>query len=201
MAEIAELAPRAAFADVLHAIGPAPAGVIVRERGDLTLAAVAARRGKGREFAQRFETLFGFAPPGGPRRARGVDAQWLGVGPGRWLAIGERPDIVSELARDLDSVAAVVDQSDGLAVIEIARREARRTLAKGLPIDLDASVFPFNAVASSAIAHIGVTLWRVGEGGDDEAPRFALALYRSLAGSFAHWLAESAGEFGLAVEA
>jgi sarcosine oxidase subunit gamma len=201
MAELIELAPRAAFADLLSGVGPTPPGVFVRARDDLTLAAVAARKGREAEFAARCEALFGFAPPDLPRRARGVDAQWLGLGPGRWLAIGERPEVVGALARDLESLAAVVDQSDGLAVIEIAGRHARGVFAKGLPIDLDASVFPFNAVASSAIFQIGVTLWRVGEGGDDEAPRFAVAIYRSLAGSFAHWLAESAAEFGLALEA
>jgi sarcosine oxidase subunit gamma len=200
MAEIATLAPRAAFAGLLSAVGPIPAGVSARARDDLTLAFVAAGNGRSGEFAARCESLFGFEPPSGPRRARGVDGQWLGIGPGRWLAIGERTDFVSGLARDLDRVAAVVDQSDGLALIEIAGPKARRALEKGLPIDLDASVFPFNAVAASAIAHVGVTIWRAGEGGDDEAPRFVIAISRSLAGSFARWLMESAAEFGLSVE-
>jgi sarcosine oxidase subunit gamma len=200
MAEFAALAPRAAFAGLLSAVGPTPAGAAARARDDLALAAVATRKGAGAEFDARFQSVFGFEPPHGPRRARGVDAQWLGLGPGRWLAIGERDNFVNDLARDLDSVAAVVDQSDGLALIEIGGTRARRTLAKGLPIDLDASVFPFNAVASSAIAHIGVTIWRAGQG-DDDAPRFAIALYRSFAGSFSRWLMESAAEFGLALEA
>jgi len=200
MAEFAQLAPRAAFAGLLSPIGPTPAGVAVRARDDLTIAAVAARRGGRVEFAARCASLFGFEPPDGLRRARGVDGQWLGVGPGRWLAIGERPGFVGALARELEGVAAVIDQSDGLAAIEIAGKRARDALAKGLPIDLDASVFPFNAVASSAIAHIAVTIWREGPGGDDEAPRFALALHRSFAGGFARWLSESAAEFGLAIE-
>jgi sarcosine oxidase subunit gamma len=46
----------------------------------------------------------------------------------------------------------------------------------------------------TVIAHIGAIVWQGGEN------RFAIAVFRSYAGSFWHWLAASAAEFGLEVE-
>ena len=63
----------------------------------------------------------------------------------------------------LDGVASVIAQTDGLAVLRISGPRARDVFAKGLPIDLDPRAFAVDDVASSILAHIAVTIWRVDE--------------------------------------
>jgi sarcosine oxidase gamma subunit len=53
-------------------------------------------------------------------------------------------------------------------------------------------------VASTVASHIGITLWRLDDAAD-ATPVFEVAVFRSLAGSFWHALAQSAAEFGLSV--
>jgi len=50
-------------------------------------------------------------------------------------------------------------------------------------------------VASTVAAHIGVTLWRLPDEAQ-EAAVFEVLMFRSLARSFWHALAEAAGEHG-----
>ena len=65
-------------------------------------------------------------------------------------------------------------------------------LAKGAPLDM--REFSEDAAAVTAIAHIGAIIWK-------SAPeRVAIAVFRSYAGSFWHWLSASAAEFGLSLE-
>ena len=146
------------------------------------------RKGRAEALSQRVQTRYGLTLPWGPRRASSGAIDFLGVGPGRWLAIG-----ADDLSDALGEAASVII-SDGLAVLRISGLSTRAAFAKGLPIDLDASAFAEDAVAASALAHIGVTLWR-----RDDATTFEVALYRSLAGDFAQWLREAAAEFGLAL--
>ncbi len=189
MADGIELAARPAFAGLLAPIGPSPARVKVAERRGLRLAVMEVRKGRAEALSQRVQTRYGLTLPWGPRRASSGAIDFLGVGPGRWLAIG-----ADDLSEALGEAASVIDQSDGLAVLRISGPSTRAAFAKGLPIDLDASAFAEDAVAASALAHIGVTLWR-----RDDATTFEVALYRSLAGDFAQWLREAAAEFGLAL--
>ena len=77
----------------------------------------------------------------------------------------------------------MIAQTDGLAVLRISGPRVRDTFAKGLPIDLDPRAFAVGDVASSILAHIGVTIWRVGETAYD------VAVPRSFARDFWHWLA------------
>jgi heterotetrameric sarcosine oxidase gamma subunit len=76
--------------------------------------------------------------------------------------------------------------------LRIAGPSARAAFAKGLSIDLDPIVFARDDVASSILAHIPVTIWRTDESS------YEVALPRSYASDFWHWLADSAAEFGLA---
>ena len=87
-------------------------------------------------------------------------------------------------------MASVTDQSDGYAVVRVSGPKARDVLAKGFPIDLHHRAFGPADVASTQVAYMGATLWQV-----DDAPTFEIALFRSFAGSFEHWLTESAAEF------
>jgi heterotetrameric sarcosine oxidase gamma subunit len=113
----------------------------------------------------------------------------LGIGPGRWLFLNLG---IRQLAH-LSELASLSDHSDGYAVFEVWGPRVRETLAKGVPIDLHPAAFTED-VAVTVIAHIGAIVWQ-------NAPdRFSIAIFRSYAGSFWHWLAASAAEFGLVVE-
>ena len=72
--------------------------------------------------------------------------------------------------------------------------KTRQVLAKGISLDLDARVFKPGDVALTLAEHIAVQLWQV-----DDRPSYEIAMFRSLAGSFWHWLAASAEEFGYEV--
>jgi sarcosine oxidase subunit gamma len=119
--------------------------------------------------------------------AGGITA--LGIGPGRWLFL----DSPLQQLASLSELASLSDHSDGYAVFEVCGPKARAALVKGVPVDLHPDVFT-DTVAVTVIAHIGAIVWQ-------SAPeRFSIAVFRSYAGSFWHFLSASAAEFGLVVE-
>lgn len=169
-------------------------GVFAAPRDRLGLASVIARSGQLESLAAKIETLFGIALPPGPRRiARGAVA-FIGVAPHQWLAIeeGGAADFAVDLAEDLRGLASVSDQSDGRAIIRIWGPRARAVLAKGLPIDLHSACFGPGDAAASSIALIGAQLWQI-----DDRPCYEIAVFRSMAASFAEWLSVSAAEYGI----
>jgi heterotetrameric sarcosine oxidase gamma subunit len=124
-----------------------------------------------------------------PRRSGAGGVTALGIGPGRWLFLHQSMDQLAQLS----GMASLSDHSDGYAVFELWGPRAREILAKGVPVDLHPTVFT-DTVAVTIIAHIGAVVWQ-------SAPdHFSIAIFRSYAGSFWHWLAASAAEFGLVVE-
>ena len=197
---IAELSPLSGIAmPGRHGNPEGPAGVIIAERVGLGIATLAARRGRGAELATAVAGAYGVALPSDSRVARGERAGFIGTGPGQWLAVSEAlayDALALDLAARLSGLASISDQSDGRAVVRISGARARDVLAKGLPIDLDGRVFAPDSAATSSIALMGVTLWQV-----DDAPTYDIVVFRSLAGSFWKWLADSAAEFGFTVEA
>jgi heterotetrameric sarcosine oxidase gamma subunit len=123
------------------------------------------------------------------RKSGAGDITALGIGPGRWLFVGQTLDQLAPLS----GMASLSDHSDGYAVFEMWGPKVREILAKGVPVDLHPAVFTGD-VAVTIIAHVGAIVWQ-------SAPeRFSIAVFRSYAGSFWHWLATSAAEFGLVVE-
>ena len=201
MSDIAALAARSALAGVAVPSRSGRAdgepGVLLRERVDVGIATVAARKGQAAALAEAVQRAYGVALPDGSRHASGDTAGFIGTGPGQWLAVSTQyrnGALAADLARHLKGLASISDQSDGRAVIRLAGPAARAVLAKGLPIDLHPSVFATGSAATSVAALMGVTIWQV-----DDAPTYDLAVFRSLAGSFWSWLVDSAGEFGVEV--
>ncbi len=124
-----------------------------------------------------------------PRQSGKDSIRALGIGPGRWLFLGVTPPQLASLS----GLASLSDHSDGYAVFDVWGPKVRETLAKGVPLDLHPQVFT-DDVAVTLIAHIGAIVWQ------SSPDRFSIAVFRSYAGSFWHWLAASAAEFGLEVE-
>jgi len=124
--------------------------------------------------------------PGPNRQARHDDILYLWAGPESWLAIAEDdPDFDLNLAKRCSGLAAVTDQSDGRAILQIKGPHVRDALAKLLPIDLHPSVFPQDATALTLAAHIPVQIWQ------SAVDVFELACFRSYAETLYEALSEA----------
>ncbi|MGC4252104.1 MAG: sarcosine oxidase subunit gamma family protein [Sphingobium sp.] len=120
--------------------------------------------------------------------AAGRRAHVLHSGPGQWLVIVEDAEEawLEALTAALDGTAQVFDQSSGLGLLTLAGHHARMLLQKGVFVDLDKALDADGMSVSSVMAHISVTVWRLAAG------RFGIAVPRSYAGSFWHWLEAAA---------
>jgi sarcosine oxidase subunit gamma len=172
-------------------------GVVVSDRDGLGVATVLVRKGRADALAARVREKFGIALPRGPHRAANGAIAFAGTGPETWLTTAESAGnaFAASLRDAVHDDAAVVDQSDGYAVLRVTGPNARNVLAKGVPVDLHPSAFRVGDVASTLVAHIGVVLWRLDD--DKGSAVFEIAVFRSLAGALWHWLSESGAEFGL----
>ena len=83
----------------------------------------------------------------------------------------------------LSGLASLSDQSSAYAVFRLSGLGARTLLQRGVSIDLDPAAFSPGSAATSVISHIGVIFWQL-----DNAPTYEVAVFRSLARSFRHWL-------------
>jgi heterotetrameric sarcosine oxidase gamma subunit len=195
MPEPIMFARRSPFAGLLKPINASDAaGVIVDECAERQVATVIARRGR-EALGAMVRSAYGLDLPVGPKWAGTEQLAFVGTGPRTWLAIrdGGAP-LADELQRELGDAAAVSDQSDGYAVLRLSGSGVRATFEKGLAVDLHKAAFGPGDAAVTTCSHLGVIVWQL-----DEAPTYEIALFRSLAADFWHWLSESAAEFGLRV--
>ncbi len=128
-------------------------------------------------------------------KAKGLTALW--AGPGQWLV--RRSGTFTELETDLVTLApyaTLIDQSHSRAGLSVGGPRVRDALAKGFEIDLHPRVFSAGDVATTAAAGIPALLWQL-----DDRPTYEVAVPRSMAGSFWHWLSEASAEYGCMVEA
>ncbi|HUO23415.1 MAG TPA: sarcosine oxidase subunit gamma family protein [Caulobacteraceae bacterium] len=156
----------------------------IQEQDDLAIAMVMARKGVD---AATLGARLGFSPPTTPHLVDGPSGvRLIGVGPGAWLALAHDPPAgwAAFLADALAGVAAVSDQSSAYVVLRLSGPGAQDLMQSGVSIDLHPDSFPPGAAAITAIAHIGVTLWKL-----DDAPTFEVAVFRSFAAAFRAWIA------------
>jgi sarcosine oxidase subunit gamma len=182
-----------------HAHGPA--GIRLSLRSNLALASVIARKGQADALAQRIKSVFSLDLPRTPKVVRSGDIALVWAGPGQWLAAKDNAAghaFEAELRDAFAGLASVSDQSDGRVVFHARGPRARDVLQKGVLIDLHPGAFKPGDVAVTPIAHIGTHLWQV-----DDTPAYEIAVFRSFADAFRHWLEEAGAEFGMdvAVEA
>jgi sarcosine oxidase subunit gamma len=175
----------------------AQAGVTIRPQDDLALAIVMARKGRAADPAAQARAAFGLELPTKPKRVTAGQIAFIGMGPDQWLATEEGGDAMtfaSRLAAAFGDSASISDQSDSRAILRLSGSRARDVLAKGLAVDLHPRAFGPGDAALSTIALIGAHLWQL-----DDAPTYDIAVFRSMAGSFADFIHASAAEFGIAV--
>jgi sarcosine oxidase subunit gamma len=170
--------------------------VVATERVGMTIATVMARRGKLPALAEAVETHFRLELPLGATLTSAEGIAFLGISPDRWLATNANADaaFIPRLEARLGGLASVVDQTGGLGILRLTGPRLFETLEKGVQIDVSPHAFAPGSVAVTSIAHIGVTLWKL-----DNAPTFEIAVARSLAASFFHWLEMSASAYGLSI--
>ncbi len=195
------LTPRSGLESLLapgrHGAEEGALGVTITPRAGLALASVIVRAGKTDSLVARAEATFGLTLPLTPRRVAAGTIGFVWAGPGQWLAATEHVDgsvFERTLRQDFDSLASVVDQSDGRSVIRVSGPQARAALAKGVPLDLHPRVFRTGDAALSIAGHINVHFWQ-----RDDAPVYEFAVFRSFAGAFCAWLLDAAAEFGVLV--
>lgn len=203
---MAERPPRySALDDVLRAgrfgagHGQAP-GVLLSERRGLTLVHLAGRP-EWESFVDAARSALGVALPVKPNTtAQAGDLTIFWLAPTRWLI--ERPssaldDLEARLRDALGPAgAAVTDVRAGRIVLQISGADARRTLAKGCPIDLHPRAFPPGGLAQSMLEGVSVMLHAL-------PGNNALDLYipRSYARHVWEWLTRAADPFGYEVVA
>ncbi len=134
---------------------------------------------------------FGAELTDGPRRSVGGSIDFIGTGPGRWLALSPESGLRERLEKALAPSASIFDQGGGLVLLEAAGDAMGSVLAKLAPLDLHGSVFPAGAAATTSAAHVNLTLWLC----DDGAWRFAVG--RSYLAAFLRVFSCAAAEFGL----
>jgi len=194
---VANLAPRSALAPFLragHHGAEGKTGVTLREVTACALAELTAFKGQKEALATVIVTSFDIALPAANKSVSKDGVTFVTVRPGKWLVTGEghaELDLVKKLEKATGSLAAVVDQSDARALVEISGDKARGALAKGVMIDLDPVAFSTGDAATSFAVQFWITLWQT-----HDAPIYRLAVFRSMGRDLLHWLESSAAEYG-----
>lgn len=156
--------------------------VAVEERAGFGLATVLSRKGVTPEAVAQ---ALGVPAVDGPRWAGDARLSLIGTGPGAWLALSaDAPEAhAARLRQALGALASVVDQSGAYVILRLSGPGARTVLQRGAPIDLHPAAFGPGSAATTVVAHIGVVLRQL-----DETPTYEVAVFRSFAGAFRHWL-------------
>jgi heterotetrameric sarcosine oxidase gamma subunit len=151
----------------------------ISERRGLGLAAVMARKGID-------AAALGPDFPTGPQCVTTGGTTVVGVGPGVWLVVGDARGEAwpGDWERRLADRCSISDQSGAYVVLRLSGPSARALLQRGVAIDLHPDVFVAGSAATTAIAHIGVILWR-----PDAGDAFEFAVFRSYLASFRRWIA------------
>jgi sarcosine oxidase subunit gamma len=164
-------------------------GVTVALVQDRALAMVIARKGR----AAGLRDL-----PAHPRLAVVGGVSFVWAGPGRWLAMGQRISaeaFLQQLREQLGELASVIDQSDARILVRLAGPHARDVLAKGVFIDLHPRAFAVGDAALTSVGHVRAHFWQI-----DATPAYEIAVMRSYAAAFWHWLMDSAAAYGVLIE-
>jgi heterotetrameric sarcosine oxidase gamma subunit len=142
-------------------------GIVVSEVSVDRLTSVAPFSGKTKATAASLKDQVGAVLPALNRRSGAVT--WFGHGV--WMIAG---------TVSLDGLAAVTDQSDAWAVVQIEGQGVEDVLARLVPVDLRGHIFKKSHVAKTMLGHMSVTVTRVSPQG------FEIMVMRSMAATLVH---------------
>ncbi len=135
--------------------------------------------GDASEMSAALEKAHGMGWPA-PNRSTGKDgARAIWFGRGEVMLVGVSPDAA------LRKAGAIVDQSDGWAVVSVRGAAAVDVLARLVPVDLRGSVFKRGQTARTQVGHMPASITRTG------AEAFMIMVFRSMAGTLVHDLKEA----------
>jgi len=170
-------------------------GLLPITRGDLTLTEgtpgwmtlIAVYKRQKVALSEALRAAHGLRWPD-PGQVSGTDARLIWFGMGQAMLLGPVP------ADALKPHAALTDQSDGWALVELRGPGASDVLARLVPIDLRASVFGEAQTARTMLGHMNVSLTAVQGGYDILAFRsMAKTLVHDLDTAMSLWIARSQG--------
>lgn len=134
--------------------------------------------GRRAALSKALEAVHGVPFPANGQVSTGPGVTCVWSGRDQAFLMGTAPD------PGLSDMAAMTDQSDAWAAVLLAGERAEDVLARLVPLDLRASVFPVGASARTLCQHMTVTIWRRADG-------FAIMAFRSMARTLAHELGDA----------
>ena len=141
----------------LDGLVPVSAGPLILSEARLgPITSVAPFAGREAEVAQGLADI-GLGWPAANRAVTAGEAACLWTGRGQAFVMG------LEVPATLGSSAALTDQSDGWAALELAGAGWRDVLARLVPIDLRDGAFGVGHVPRTALNHMMSVVWRTGE--------------------------------------
>ena len=170
-----------------HHGAPGEPGVIMQDLPGLVMHQIAAWPDTVGEVGALAAAAAGAdAAPGPCLSATGSNGSLLRIEPLKWWLHGTAPQ-AQDAAR-----GNTLDISHSRTQLRICGPAAPEFLNRHLALDLRPAAFPAGAVGSTAVHHVGVTLWHSDTGYEFFMPRgFALSLWEGLI--------ESATQFGLEI--
>ncbi|NDU99410.1 sarcosine oxidase subunit gamma [Pseudoroseicyclus tamaricis] len=159
---------------------PALPGLSLAEGQWGVVTEVAPFKGELEGISSALQEAFGLDYPAPGESQTGDKARLLWVGPGRALLIGAEPP------EWLGGRAALTGQTGAQAVLLVDGPAVEAVLARLVPVDLSAEVFPEGRTARTLIGHMTASVTRLGPA------TFELVVMRSMSGSLLHDLTRTA---------
>lgn len=168
---MAELIAKSACAGLL----PLEIGSVTAVDAELgALTSLMPYQGQGAALAKALKSAHGLAIPGAMRATGKAGARAIWFGKDQILLAGPEPDA------GLAACAALSDQSDAWACVELSGAGAEAVLARLVPVDLRAGNFKTGHTARTMIQHMNGAVTRIG------ADRFLVMVFRSMAATLVH---------------
>lgn len=184
-----------------HGVASGEPGVTLKERRPLAVLHLSVR-GADAAAVEAASKAFGLdLPTAAGRSASKGGRTALPTAPGQWLLTAtnvahetESAELADAVAQAVGAKGAVNDVSQGRCVIRVDGPDSRAVLSKLCSMDLHPRVFEADACGTSMMAHVSVTIRRVGDG-----DAFDLFVARGFARHFWEALTHAAAEHGYQV--
>lgn len=149
-------------------------GLTLREVDPGRITALSPWMGQADALSEALQTAHGMRFPVSGRATGGDGARVVWTGLDQAMLLGPEPDIA------LGQHCVMVDQSDAWAVVRLDGIGAEDVLARLVPVDLRPAVFKPGHTVRSLLAHMTVSVTRLGP------ETFQIMAFRSMAGTLVH---------------